>query len=175
MDRNAQEPYTGRWVKPDPLLLDPGSLSGRAQGHTDHCSYRTDTATSPRLTSSGATKTGRKPHPRPYSRKGTGHEDRHISHQFCRCLAPPLFRMEGGSGLEVDAQFAREHRSGWIPKIILRDGAIRNIRLEGVGCLCAICSRTDIHAKDGTGFEVRTAAAKNSTWRRSNPLSSWHR
>jgi hypothetical protein len=71
-------------------------------------------------------------------------------------LGPTLFRMEGGSGLDIDAQFARGHTSGLAAKITLRDGAVRNIRLQGVGCPWAICSRTAIHAQDGTGSEVRT-------------------
>lgn len=71
-------------------------------------------------------------------------------------LGSTLFRMEGGSRLDVDAKFAHGHASYLIAKITLCDGAVRNIRLEGVGCPWAVCSRTAIHAKDGTGSEVRT-------------------
>ena len=50
---------------------------------------------------------------------------------------------------------AAGHRSGQTIKVTLRDGGTRTVKLEGVGCPQAICSRTAIHAQAGKGSEVR--------------------
>lgn len=98
--------------------------------------------------SSGARKAIRKRHPDRIQRRVQDMKTAtfRISFVAIGLLGPTLFRMEGGSGPDLDAQFVRAPASGLIAKITLRNGAVRNIRLEGVGCPGAICSRTAILA-----------------------------
>jgi hypothetical protein len=62
----------------------------------------------------------------------------------------------------------QEQSSGLTAKITWRDGATRNVTLEGVGCSASICSRVAIQAKAERDSLVRTpfesiAAIKDTT------------
>ena len=60
------------------------------------------------------------------------------------------------SGIDQDQQSASGHLSGLMAKITMRDGTTRTVKLEGVGCLRSICSRTAIKAKTQTDSLTRT-------------------
>ena len=53
-------------------------------------------------------------------------------------------------------QAASGHLTGLMAKITMRDGTTRAVKLEGVGCLQSICSRTAIKAKAKADLLVRT-------------------
>src|SRR5215831_14419116 len=73
-------------------------------------------------------------------------------------LAVAVFT-SGASGpspaINVDEVSASHHLSGLI-RITMRDGATRTVKLEGVGCMQNICSRTAIKAKSESDSLVRT-------------------
>lgn len=52
---------------------------------------------------------------------------------------------------DLDQAFAKGHLSGLTARLTLRDGTVQTVKLQGVGCPQAICSRTAIHAKTGEG------------------------
>ncbi len=58
--------------------------------------------------------------------------------------------------LDAGQQTVGGHLSGLAATITMRDGATRTVRLEGVGCPQAICSRTAIKAKTGADSLVQT-------------------
>jgi hypothetical protein len=60
------------------------------------------------------------------------------------------------ASIDREQQSADGHLSGLTARITMRDGAIRTVRLEGVGCPINICSRTAIKAKAGADREVYT-------------------
>jgi len=72
------------------------------------------------------------------------------------------------AAVTVDQQSAHGHLSWLLAKITMRDGAIRTLHLEGVGCPLSICSRTAIKTKTSTESLVSTwldglAAIKDTT------------
>lgn len=91
---------------------------------------------------------------------------------FAACLlaAVPFTSAVSAPPSPVDQgqQSANGHLTDLMAKIILRDGTTRMVKLEGVGCLQSICSRTAIKAKAKTDSLVRTwidglAAIKDTT------------
>jgi hypothetical protein len=60
------------------------------------------------------------------------------------------------SAVDQNQQSANGHLTGLMAKITMRDGTTRTVKLEGVGCLQSICSRTAIKAKEKTDSLVRT-------------------
>ena len=76
------------------------------------------------------------------------------------CLLAAVPFTNGASGplsvADQNQQSANGHLTGLMAKITLRDGITRTIKLEGVGCLQSICSRTTIKAKAKTDSLVRT-------------------
>ena len=72
------------------------------------------------------------------------------------------------SDVNQSQQSANGHMTGLMAKITMRDGTTRTVKLEGVGCLQSICSRTAIKVKAKTDSLVRTwfdglAAIKDTT------------
>lgn len=57
---------------------------------------------------------------------------------------------------DLDQGIAMGHLSGLTASLTRRDGTVQTVKVEGVGCPQAICSRTAIHAKAGTEREIRT-------------------
>lgn len=78
---------------------------------------------------------------------------------FAACLlaAVPFTSAVSAPPSAVDqGQSANGHLTGIMAKITMRDGTTRTVKLEGVGCLQSICSRTAIKATTKTDSLVRT-------------------
>jgi len=63
-------------------------------------------------------------------------------------------RISGASSSAVSEETQR-HASGLMARIKTRDGVLRTVRLEGVGCAQALCSRTAIKGQGADNLEVR--------------------
>ena len=59
-------------------------------------------------------------------------------------ILSPLAVMRGGSTLSALEQ---GHGSGLVAKITMPGGAVRTVKLEGIGCPTGMCSRTRIKGK----------------------------
>jgi hypothetical protein len=59
-------------------------------------------------------------------------------------LSPAAFTAGGAS---APAAVEREHLSGLMARITLPSGAIRTVKIDGLGCTASICSRTTIKGK----------------------------
>lgn len=68
-------------------------------------------------------------------------------------MGPALY--SASRGTDVDQAFAKGHLTGLTAQLTLRDGNVQPVKLEGVGCPQAICSRTAIHGKVGAEPDVR--------------------
>ena len=78
---------------------------------------------------------------------------------FAACLlaAVPFTSAVSAPSSAVDqGQQSANGQTGLMAKITMRDGTTRTVKLEGVGCLQSICSRTAIKAKAKTDSLVRT-------------------
>ena len=70
--------------------------------------------------------------------------------------------------INVDQLSANHHQSDLTARITMRNGAVRTVKLEGVGCTQSICSRTAINATSESDALVRIrieslAAIKDTT------------
>lgn len=72
-------------------------------------------------------------------------------------LGPAAFTtVKGASSSAKFVDDGQGHLTGLTARITMRDGEVRTVKLDGVGCAKAICSRTAIKGRVGDDTEVRT-------------------
>ena len=69
-------------------------------------------------------------------------------------LGPAAVSTVSGASSSAASENTQGHASGLMAKITTRDGNARTVKLEGVGCAKAICSRTAIKGQGADNLEV---------------------
>lgn len=70
-------------------------------------------------------------------------------------LGPVAVSTISGSSPSAVADDGQGHSTGLLARVTMRDATVRTVKLDGVGCTKAICSRTAIKGIGGNASEVR--------------------